>query len=297
MNEQKMQNKDFEKLRKIGIDQIKKDTKLDLARISDILEKRFEKFDYVRAKGFINILEKEYKLDLSDWLEEYLLSNPPRDREENTQELQEEYCKQLKQKKQIFVGISVGMIGLIAFVCLYLFTSNTLQFKQEIHQALNTQNKSVETLNDVSAQEVSKAQQEDAQALDVQTKVEVPIDTEINQSPFIGKSVSELGSFVFEDLTIAQESILSFQFERPIWVGIIELETKKKKAQTQEEYNFSLEKDMLFYVAYGNFLLSIEGEEKRYKTYNPIFLIYTKEGGLKQLTKDEYLFINGGSEW
>lgn len=56
------------KLKSIGLKELGKTTKLATSKIEDILEKRFDKIDRVRAKGFITILEREYGVDLRDWL-------------------------------------------------------------------------------------------------------------------------------------------------------------------------------------------------------------------------------------
>lgn len=56
------------RLKEIGLREISKSTKLASSKIEDVLEKRFDKLDRVRARGFINILEREYEMDLSDWL-------------------------------------------------------------------------------------------------------------------------------------------------------------------------------------------------------------------------------------
>lgn len=56
------------KLKAIGVKEISKSTKLASSKIEDVLEKRFDKIDSVRAKGFIAILEREYGVDLRDWI-------------------------------------------------------------------------------------------------------------------------------------------------------------------------------------------------------------------------------------
>lgn len=65
-----MQTLDAElaKLKAIGVKEISKSTKLATSKIEDVLEKRFDKIDKVRAKGFIAILEREYDVDLRDWI-------------------------------------------------------------------------------------------------------------------------------------------------------------------------------------------------------------------------------------
>lgn len=56
------------KLKAIGIKEISKTTKMSSSKIEDVLEKRFDKIDKVRAKGFVAILEREYGVDLHDWI-------------------------------------------------------------------------------------------------------------------------------------------------------------------------------------------------------------------------------------
>ncbi len=56
------------RLKAIGLKELSKTTKLASSKIEDVLEKRFDKIDSVRAKGFIAILEREYNVDLRDWI-------------------------------------------------------------------------------------------------------------------------------------------------------------------------------------------------------------------------------------
>lgn len=59
---------ELSKLKAIGLKEMSKSTKLASSKIEDILEKRFDKIDRVRAKGFIAIIEREYNVDLRDWI-------------------------------------------------------------------------------------------------------------------------------------------------------------------------------------------------------------------------------------
>ncbi|MGX2985434.1 hypothetical protein ACWIWK_08230 [Helicobacter sp. 23-1048] len=68
---QKTLDEVLEELKQIGAKDISKTTRLTINRIEDILNKRFEKIDRVRAQGFIHILEREYSVDLTEWLRLY----------------------------------------------------------------------------------------------------------------------------------------------------------------------------------------------------------------------------------
>ncbi len=64
-------DKNLQILREIGVQEIYKATKIASKNINYILEKRYESLSRVHAKGFIQILEREYKLDLSAWMKEF----------------------------------------------------------------------------------------------------------------------------------------------------------------------------------------------------------------------------------
>lgn len=68
---QKTLDEILEELKQIGVKDISKNTRLTINRIEDILNKRFEKIDRVRAQGFIHILEREYNVDLNEWIKLY----------------------------------------------------------------------------------------------------------------------------------------------------------------------------------------------------------------------------------
>ncbi|WP_163555324.1 hypothetical protein [Helicobacter suis] len=58
-------------LQEKGIKEIAQTTKIANPRIKAILEKDFNSLQRVHAVGFLQILEKEYRIDLSQWLVEY----------------------------------------------------------------------------------------------------------------------------------------------------------------------------------------------------------------------------------
>lgn len=87
----------LQKLKNIGIKEISKQTKLADAKIEDVLEKRFNKIGKVQAKGFINILEREYKVDLQEWLKAY--NNKTDDKDVTS--VSQVITKQESEKEQI----------------------------------------------------------------------------------------------------------------------------------------------------------------------------------------------------
>ena len=61
----------IQKLQQIGIKEISKQTRISNSRLKDIFEHNFSNFRRVHLVGFLQILEREYKLDLSSILKAY----------------------------------------------------------------------------------------------------------------------------------------------------------------------------------------------------------------------------------
>ena len=104
-------DEELAKLKAIGLNEICKTTKLASSKIEDVLEKRFDKIDRVRAKGFIAILEREYNVDLRDWITLWQESQQEdaksvsqviskQDEEERTKRLAENVIKVQEKEKQ-----------------------------------------------------------------------------------------------------------------------------------------------------------------------------------------------------
>ncbi|GAA8695497.1 hypothetical protein oki290_08020 [Helicobacter pylori] len=64
-------DKNLQILKEVGVVEICKATKIVSKNIHSILEKRYESLSRVHARGFIQILEREYKIDLSAWMKEF----------------------------------------------------------------------------------------------------------------------------------------------------------------------------------------------------------------------------------
>ncbi|ERM21299.1 sialidase [Helicobacter pylori CG-IMSS-2012] len=64
-------DKNLQILREVGVAEICKATRIASKNIHSILEKRYESLSKVHARGFIQILEREYKIDLSAWMKEF----------------------------------------------------------------------------------------------------------------------------------------------------------------------------------------------------------------------------------
>ncbi|WP_300643598.1 hypothetical protein [uncultured Helicobacter sp.] len=272
----------LERLKQIGVDKIREDTKLDILKIDCILNKRFDKLDGVRAKGFINILEKQYHLDLSFWLEEYkayhqahhIQAMPtPTENRENT------------EKNPFVIWGAVGLIGVVGAILLFSFFPKTSPKIQEEIQ-----------VEEVIEQAPASQEVQETQVIEMQDEVQNQASQ--SQKPEIEqKKISEYGEEVFANIGFNEENVLYIESSKPLWVGIINIDSKKRVAKTKQEFEIPLDKQLLINIARGGFTLSLDDESKDFGGYLPVYLIHTKEGGLREISKEEFIYLNGGVEW
>lgn len=268
----------LQKLKEFGKEKIREKTNLDLGKIEDILEKRFEKIAPVRAKGFIQVLQKTFDVDLSDWLAEYYQSQ-----KNHSEEKIEKKGEILESKSNALFWVACVGLLLIGGGLLYWMYSKpqNAETKPIQEQAIQTQEVIVEEVVEVAPiQEEVLSQEQKTQEVQVAKK-----------------ELDEYGESVFPNIAFNEENLLFITADSPLWVGIINLDTKKRVAKTKKEFEIPLDKQLLINIARGGFSASLDDEEKYFNTYKPVYLIHTIKGGLKQISKEEFMSLNGGVEW
>lgn len=143
----------IEKLKKMGLKEINAKTKIAYKRLEDIFECRFAELDKTRARGFINILQRECKVDMSEWLEKY----SEYQRQEEERKMQEEVDNDDKESKDklniVFVDTTAKDKTYIVLFVLFLilaisfviyFVYNNVIDKKEPALQTNQQNTQIE---------------------------------------------------------------------------------------------------------------------------------------------------------
>lgn len=62
-------DKDIKILEKIGLQEVCRKTHIEVKQLEYMINNQFDKLNKINTLGFVKILSREYKLDLSDWLE------------------------------------------------------------------------------------------------------------------------------------------------------------------------------------------------------------------------------------
>lgn len=282
----------LQRLKEIGIEKIREKTNLDAGKIEDILEKRFEKIAPVRAKGFIQVLEKTFELDLSSWLEEYYQSQ-----KERVEEKSEKRSEISTTRNNALFWVACASLLVLGGGLLYWIYVKSYDLKTTPKQDLQSQEAIVEEVVEVTPTQDSQTNQTLQNPQISQSTQAHQQEIQSEEVQVSQKAMEEYGESVFPNIAFDEENILFITAESPLWVGIINLDTKRRVAKIKKEFEIPLDKQLLINIARGGFSASLDDEEKFFSTYKPVYLIHTINGGLKQISKEEFVSLNGGVEW
>ncbi|PAF52783.1 hypothetical protein [Helicobacter sp. 13S00477-4] len=287
-------------LKKIGVKEISKTTKISMSKIEDILEKRFSNLQRVRVVGFLNILEREYKLDLSQWLEEYdeniffdvntyeqipTVNNEGFgvgslnfDTQKQKDDLIEQRKKQFVLKKRFYLSLIIVVIVLVGYFMYKSFFGN---------------NQSKTTLSQNQALQINKEPKSD----------ELSENTEGQQDFTSQKNQSEESMPPAEDSpqkipNVSTQESLSSQItinpDKELWIEIIDL-SNGQKSETITSKPYSIEtgnNKLLISFGHGEFELREGNKVEHYSKSYPMRFLYTPNDGLTHIKYTQYLKLS-----
>lgn len=315
------------KLSAIGAVEISKETHISVAKVESILAKDFGKLDKAGAIGFIQILEREYKVDFSEWIEEFRAYHENNGGERSESEIvktsfvskKEEVEKNKKSGggKSWFIILILLLIAAAAYYFLdwKKITESVESFaaSQGLSepQTENVEIQEVETL--IPEQEAMVDEVEVSQDANMsETLVVVEDETLVESSPAAEVDTSEEGGFMPVEIALAgdenasststalEQSSLSFSIDPKgkLWLGIIDIQNaQKSNIIISSQKDFNITEPLLILTGHGNFSL-IEGEEaESHSGVNPVRLKVDPKEGVKVITLEEFKALNGGKSW
>lgn len=320
----------IEQLKKIGIKEINAQTKIAAKRLEDIFEYRFDELDRTRAKGFINILQREYKIDMSEWLQkydEYQAQEEISKMQENPQDHMEKnninvtfVDTTIRDKK--YLGLFVAVIVLLVLFIIYFIYNNVFNDKEEVVE--NTQVESIQSLSDMQPPITTIQESKEEFKEETQGETQEEISTNTNNAESLEstkESNTNLDSnikdntqdnIVDSNTTIQQNSTLFNQIapnvttdeliitpKSPLWVGIIDLQThKKKQVSIANKWHMKLDDSVIIRTGHGYFDIDAPNNfDKQYIGGDNKYFLWTKESGFKEISKNDFLSFNRGEEW
>jgi len=304
----------FEQLQKLGSKEIASATHIPLAHVELILNKEFEQFKKPQFFGFLSIIEREYKIDLSGLKQEYLFALAQEkisqednfDLAETSSKAYEKGKSLLENRKVVYAaGASVVVVLIIVFISMIDFSSS----KEEKIEINNTaidkakKNLNIEPVhaanvdemmqdNDIESAEFGQDEQEANSTKPKKAKTQSVKKTPTKKTT---KKISRAEPVSDMEPTMA----LYFRIvpKGRLWLGIIDGETHRRRVETiSEPLLLDAEKEWLIVTGYGH--LDMDCGDTTHKFREDKKLLFLYENGICQIIdKEEFKARNRGKLW
>ncbi|MDU9718243.1 sialidase [Helicobacter pylori] len=279
-------DKNLQILREVGVAEICKATKIASKNIHSILEKRYESLSRVHARGFIQILEREYKIDLSAWMKEFdkVCVFKEGVGEEKNQETNPEETAKKPLKVELDYSINqantslskktskwkpfVLVLGVIVIILAVVIIQNSSSLKEEREQesAIKSGTKK-NSFNKANPTEENKP--ETTPKLEEKHKEQEQKQEAIKENP----------------------NTIYIIPKKDIWVEVIDLDEKKNSFQKVFKKNYPLETKnhrLLLRFGHGHISLKSNHQEQDYNDSKTRRFLYEPNKGLTLINEAQY---------
>ncbi|WP_120899412.1 sialidase [Helicobacter pylori] len=280
-------DKNLQILKEVGVAEICKATKIASKNIHSILEKRYESLSRVHARGFIQILEREYKIDLSAWMKEFDKAYTFKESvsEEQNQETDPEETAKKPLKVELDYSINqantslskksskwkpfVLVLGVIVIILAVVIIQNSSSLKEERGQesAIKSGTKK-NSFNKVNPTEENKPE----------------------LTPKLEEKPTEQDKQGKEAIKEDPNTIYIIP-KKDIWVEVVDLDEKKNSFQKVFKKNYSLETKnhrLLLRFGHGHLSLKNNHQEQEYNDGKTKRFLYEPNKGLTLINEAQY---------
>ncbi len=279
-------DKNLQILKEVGVAEICKATKIASKNIHSILEKRYESLSRVHARGFIQILEREYKIDLSAWVKEFdkVCVFKEGVGEEKNQETNPEETAKKPLKVELDYSINqantslskktskwkpfVIVLGVIVIVLVVVIIQNSSSLKEERGQESAIKSGTKNTSNEANPTEENK----------------------LEPTPKLEEKQTEQDKQEKEAIKEDPNTIYIIP-KKDIWVEVVDLDEKKNSFQKVFKKNYSLETKnhrLLLRFGHGHLSLKNNHQKQEYNDGRTKRFLYEPNKGLTLINEAQY---------
>ncbi|GAA7293617.1 hypothetical protein HpM024_11730 [Helicobacter pylori] len=280
-------DKNLQILKEVGVAEICKATKIASKNIHSILEKHYESLSRVHARGFIQILEREYKIDLSAWMKEFdkVCTFKEGVSEEQNQETDPEEKTKNPLKVEIDYSINqantslskksskwkpfVLVLGVVVIILAVVIIQNSSSLKEERERenAIKSGTKK-SSFNKANPTEENKPE----------------------PTPKLEEKPTEQDKQEKEAIKEDPNTIYIIP-KKDIWVEVVDLDEKKNSFQKVFKKNYSLETKnhrLLLRFGHGHLSLKNNHQEQEYNDGKTKRFLYEPNKGLTLINEAQY---------
>lgn len=299
-------DKDIKMLEKIGLQEVCRKTHIEVKQLEYMINNQFDKLNKINTLGFVKILSREYKLDLTDWLEgfyDYWADHKAEEESKKNKIFIRANSDRSYKKLAWFFLLMMFIAGLFAVVSI---------FKIDIDLESLLEKTKFET--QIAGYQSAPVVQEAAKSLGVKveervietngtnTTVEaviVNIDDNATQRIESNESNSSFNKVEEKNATISTISKNKAMIlpKRKIWVGSISLDNFSRQI-TSDDKNLTIDltKKQLIKTGNGYFILSYDGTDEDFTEQGSTrFLV--ENGTIKKISEESFVALNKGKNW
>ncbi|MFP6030570.1 sialidase [Helicobacter pylori] len=280
-------DKNLQILKEVGVAEICKATRIASKNIHSILEKRYESLSRVHARGFIQILEREYKIDLSAWMKEFDKAcafkegvseeqnqeTDPEEKTKNPLKVEIDYSinqantslsKKSSKWKPFILVLGVGVIILAVVI---IQNSSSLKEERGQESAIKSGTKK-SFFNKANPTEENKPE----------------------LTPKLEEKPTEQDKQEKEAIKEDPNTIYIIP-KKDIWVEVVDLDEKKNSFQKVFKKNYSLETKnhrLLLRFGHGHLSLKNNHQEQEYNDGKTKRFLYEPNKGLTLINEAQY---------
>lgn len=299
-------DKDIKVLEKIGLQEVCKRTHIEVKQLEYMINNQFDKLSKINTLGFVKILSREYKLDLTDWLEGFYDYWADHNAEEEN------------KKNKIFIRANsersykkLAWFFLLIMLVAGVFAAVSV-FKIDIDLASLIDKSKFET--QVAGYQSAPVVQEAAKSLGVKVEERVVESNSSNTTvETVIVSADDNSTFKAENnntqisLSLVEEKNTTIAVlpknkamiipTRKIWVGTIALDTFNRQVVSDDKnVTIDLTKKQLIKTGNGYFILSYDGSLEDFTEQGSTrFLV--ENGTIKKISEETFIALNKGKNW
>lgn len=303
-------------LEEIGLKRVCDETHIEQKYLKFMVDNDYDKLDHINTLGFVKILSREYKIDLSAWteaFEEYWIQNH-KDKEDNGLFI---VVNDEKKSKKLLVFIVIVLLGATLSILFSLFQekidiSNYVNNSESSYENTTVIQEAQQSLDEVnSSLEQSEPQVtmfDDTNSSEEAVSVEETITEEIADEVIVEEVTTE--ELIEEKKTevkeiteptkkvsprFSQEAVITPNSK--LWIGIIYLDTKKRRSFLGEgNFSIDISREQIITTGHGSFNLSVNGKIREFNRQAPMrFLV--KDLNLTEIDWSKFKELNEGKSW
>lgn len=315
---QQPKNSDLDKLKSMDLIEIARTTRIDAQNLEYIINKDFEKLANFNVKGYIKILEREFGLDLSDWLSEFESAKASFAPVKKAK-VEQVYGQRVSPNKSgggwlLWLLITVLLIAAVFYFGLYK------SFNDFLGSLLGEQNKTTysdapivnntqKKLENIGIDVVSRNATEDKFAIKQDLNTTPAMDENLSSLNALDRSIRiERASIKTEENSTDENATQSepapskdlvLSPRGKMWIGIIDLKSgKKREAVINSPYIVASQGDEELLIATGHGMFEV-GKADGNVSFNEknTQKLRVKDGNVTKISNDEFLRLNKGKKW